>query len=54
MKFTIKMSAAGIERFLKQSHRKVVPSGLMVTLTLVDWRLVVLVVLAPHIFLDTQ
>ena len=50
---TGEMIAADVGWFVKHSHRKVVPSCLMVTLCLVDGKLAVFVVLAPHIFLDT-
>ena len=52
MKFTGEMIAADVGQFVQHSHRKVVPSGLMVTLSLVERNLAVLVVLAPNVYLD--
>ena len=52
MTFTCEMSAADVVRLFKYSQRKVAPSGLMVALRLVDGKLALLVLLAPHIFFD--
>ena len=52
MKFSYEMSAADVGRLFKYSQRKVAPSGLMVALRLVDGKLAILVLLAPHIFFD--
>ena len=38
--------------FPKKKNRKVLPSGLMIALSLVDKRLVIFVVLAVHVFLE--
>ena len=51
-KFTGEMIAADVGQFAKSSHQKVMPSCLMVTLSLVDGKLAFKVVLAPHIGLD--
>ena len=50
--FTREMIAADVWWFVKHSHQKVVPSALMVTLSLVDGKLAVFVVSAPDIILD--
>ena len=50
MTFTCEMSAADVGRLFKYSQRKVGPSCLMVALFLVDGKLALLVLLAPHIF----
>ena len=54
MKFNGEMPviAADVGQFFKHSHRKVVLSGLMVTLSLVGGKHAVFVILAPQIFLD--